>query len=145
MATIDSTGAGRSSTGSGNSSCGFGNGILNESIALDPNDLLAMLAGDDSDGEECAHNENGEQDCAIRTDLDGMFAGATDPPGRAEIESELKRKRGSEGVHVCGCVWASLLSLLLSYMLRSKQSAGRPVGYVPALCAYLRARSYRSC
>lgn len=101
MATRRSTGAGRSSTSSSTASGGFGNGILNESIALDSNDLLAMLAGDDSDDDE-----EEQQDCAVlRTDLDGMFAGATDADASGRAELELKRKRGSDeqGVYVCLC------------------------------------------
>lgn len=109
MATRRSTGAGRSRTSSNNSGVGLGKNILNESIALDPNELLAMLAGEDSELEG-GSDEEAEQDCAVRTDLDGMFAGVTDPSGSAELGSERKRKRGSSeqpGVHVCGHVCVS--------------------------------------
>lgn len=74
--------------------------MMNESIDVNPNELLAMLAGDEGETEEEAEEENEEEARDIVTDLDGQFAGAIDGH---ELKSELnmKRKRESEGECEC--------------------------------------------
>lgn len=72
--------------------------VLNESIDVNPNDLLAMLAGEEEETDEEEEEEEGRD---IVTALEGQFAGAMDLR-----KTELKRKRDSEGVlreHMCTC------------------------------------------
>lgn len=97
MASRRRTCAGRSSTSSNG-------GVLNESIALDANDLLAMLAGEESEEESLDEEDEGRD---IVTDLDGQFAGSTNPSERAELTFELKRKRESEEG---ACLWCVCVS-----------------------------------
>eukprot|EP00752_Nemacystus_decipiens_P007448 g6657.t1 len=67
--------------------------MLNESIDVNPNELLAMLAGDEEETDE--EEEEQEEGRDIVTSLEGQFAqfaGALD-----QRNTELKRKRDSEG------------------------------------------------
>lgn len=75
--------------------------MVNESMDVNANDLLAMLAGEEEETDE--EEEEEEEGRDIVTALEGQFAGAID-----QRKSERKRKRESEGMyartHVCVCV-----------------------------------------